>query len=45
VVESGSHDQLIAHSGLYARLHAMQFAPAESDAAEEPLRAAAGAQD
>jgi subfamily B ATP-binding cassette protein MsbA len=45
VIESGSHDQLIAHSGLYARLHALQFAPAETDAAEEPLRAAADAQD
>ncbi len=27
VVESGSHDALLAREGLYARLHAMQFAP------------------
>lgn len=46
VIESGSHDQLIAKSGLYARLHAMQFAPsAESSASDEDVRAAAGAQD
>src|SRR3546814_8929749 len=25
VVESGSHAELLAHGGLYARLHALQF--------------------
>jgi len=33
LVEQGSHDQLIAHGGLYARLHELQFARAEHGSA------------
>ncbi|TVR99107.1 MAG: ATP-binding cassette domain-containing protein [Rhodospirillales bacterium] len=41
VVESGSHDALLGRSGLYARLHALQFAaeadvPAPGQPAEAP---------
>jgi subfamily B ATP-binding cassette protein MsbA len=32
VVEAGSHDQLLAHNGAYARLYAMQFATGDSAA-------------
>lgn len=31
VIESGSHDVLLAKGGLYAHLHALQFAPAQSE--------------
>lgn len=33
VVETGSHDELLAGGGLYARLHSLQFAGAEADGA------------
>ncbi len=36
IVESGRHAQLLAQSGLYARLHAMQFADSELAAAPTP---------
>jgi ABC-type multidrug transport system fused ATPase/permease subunit len=32
VVESGRHDELLARGGLYARLHALQFAAAAEEA-------------
>jgi subfamily B ATP-binding cassette protein MsbA len=34
VVESGNHDELLAKSGLYARLHALQFADRPEEAAQ-----------
>jgi ABC-type multidrug transport system fused ATPase/permease subunit len=30
VVEAGSHDELLAQNGAYARLHAMQFADTQA---------------
>ena len=36
IVESGRHAQLLAQRGLYARLHAMQFADSELAAAPTP---------
>ena len=33
LVEQGSHDQLIAHGGLYARLHELQFSRTEHGSA------------
>ena len=33
VVESGSHAELVAHGGLYARLHALQFRDVEEPTA------------
>jgi subfamily B ATP-binding cassette protein MsbA len=38
VSELGTHDELIAHNGLYARLYAMQFRDTEEE--WERLRAA-----
>lgn len=40
VWESGSHAELLAKGGLYARLHAMQFAPSNDAADTASLRAA-----
>jgi subfamily B ATP-binding cassette protein MsbA len=34
VIESGNHEQLLAKDGLYARLHALQFAPQHDETAE-----------
>jgi ABC-type transport system involved in cytochrome bd biosynthesis fused ATPase/permease subunit len=34
IVEHGTHDQLLAFGGLYARLHAMQFSGEVSEAPE-----------
>ncbi|MCW5876206.1 MAG: ABC transporter ATP-binding protein [Anaerolineales bacterium] len=48
IAEFGTHDELIALNGVYARLYAMQFREFEDDlaalpAADDGLRAAAGA--
>jgi ATP-binding cassette, subfamily B, multidrug efflux pump len=41
LVEQGSHEQLIAHGGLYARLHELQFARADpSSVRSSPVAAA-----
>jgi ATP-binding cassette subfamily B protein len=40
LVEQGNHEQLIAHGGLYARLHELQFSRTEAPSARA-LRAAA----
>jgi subfamily B ATP-binding cassette protein MsbA len=44
VRESGSHAELLARGGLYARLHAMQFAAAEDERVAAPLSAAVSGQ-
>ena len=30
IAESGQHEELLKHGGLYAKLHSMQFRPAQS---------------
>jgi len=35
IVESGSHDQLLAENGAYARLHGLQFAPEDIESLKE----------
>src|SRR5690606_31885308 len=39
IVEQGSHQELIRHDGLYARLHALQFAREELGPVSAPERA------
>jgi ATP-binding cassette, subfamily B, multidrug efflux pump len=41
LVEQGSHDELIAHGGLYARLHELQFARRERGSGAPPALASA----
>ena len=36
IVERGTHDELIRHEGLYARLYSEQFAP-EQPLSEQPV--------
>jgi subfamily B ATP-binding cassette protein MsbA len=42
-IESGSHAELLARGGAYARLYALQFAEELGEAAEEPAAAPAAA--
>jgi ATP-binding cassette subfamily B multidrug efflux pump len=44
LVEQGSHDQLIAHGGLYARLHELQFSREHISGSALPIAEAASAE-
>jgi hypothetical protein len=42
IAERGTHDELLAHGGIYARLYEMQFRDVDMLRDAEPLRAAEG---
>ncbi len=43
ICESGTHAELLAHGGVYARVYTLQLAEEKADAKEQVLRAEAAA--